>query len=208
MEQRSSSRSLSVPSGRGSRKRVRPPTAASSNFPTLPPGAARMGCNRKAAGSLTAACSGHYLPPAFPRLRAAGVAQLVEHLICNEVVGGSSPFASSFSLRPVRTPLRAPRGGAAASMAHGFSARATRAIDGLVGCPSGQREQTVNLPAYAFEGSNPSPTTIPTHQGVVTSGNSSAARASAFQAEGRGFESRFPLQLPPLRALPRRRSRT
>ena len=25
----------------------------------------------------------------------AGVAQLVEHLICNEAVGGSSPFASS-----------------------------------------------------------------------------------------------------------------
>ena len=30
----------------------------------------------------------------------------------------------------------------------------------VVGYPSGQREQTVNLPAYAFEGSNPSPTTI------------------------------------------------
>ena len=29
---------------------------------------------------------------------------------------------------------------------------------GAVGYPSGQREQTVNLPAYAFEGSNPSPT--------------------------------------------------
>ena len=29
------------------------------------------------------------------------------------------------------------------------------------GCPSGQREQTVNLPAYAFEGSNPSPSTNP-----------------------------------------------
>src|SRR6476619_3653804 len=27
-----------------------------------------------------------------------------------------------------------------------------------VGCPSGQREQTVNLPANAYEGSNPSPT--------------------------------------------------
>src|SRR5205823_6956495 len=30
---------------------------------------------------------------------------------------------------------------------------------GEVGCPSGQREQTVNLPASAYEGSNPSPTT-------------------------------------------------
>src|SRR3989338_8529389 len=30
----------------------------------------------------------------------------------------------------------------------------------LEGCPRGQREQTVNLPAYAFEGSNPSPSTL------------------------------------------------
>src|SRR5208282_4201363 len=29
------------------------------------------------------------------RLRWAGVAQLVEHLICNQRVGGSNPFASS-----------------------------------------------------------------------------------------------------------------
>ena len=29
-----------------------------------------------------------------------------------------------------------------------------------MGCPSGQREQTVNLPAHAYEGSNPSPTMI------------------------------------------------
>jgi hypothetical protein len=30
----------------------------------------------------------------------------------------------------------------------------------MVGYPSGQRGQTVNLLAYAFDGSNPSPTTI------------------------------------------------
>ncbi len=29
----------------------------------------------------------------------------------------------------------------------------------VVGCPSGQREQTVNLSANAFRGSNPRPTT-------------------------------------------------
>ena len=28
------------------------------------------------------------------------------------------------------------------------------------GYPSGQREQTVNLPAYAFVGSNPTPSTM------------------------------------------------
>ena len=60
----------------------------------------------------------------------AGVAQLVEHLICNEAVGGSSPFASS--------PLPAPsRAASNASPAEGF--------------PSGQREQTVNLPAKPSE---------------------------------------------------------
>ena len=39
----------------------------------------------------------------------------------------------------------------------------------------------------AFEGSNPSLSTI-------SRGNSSVGRARAFQARGRGFESRFPLQ--------------
>jgi hypothetical protein len=29
----------------------------------------------------------------------AGVAQLVEHLICNQRVGGSNPFVSSSSIR-------------------------------------------------------------------------------------------------------------
>ena len=68
-----------------------------------------------------------------------------------------------------------------------------------VGCPSGQREQTVNLPADAFEGSNPSPTTIRL-SGHRLSGSSSVGRALAFQAGCRGFESRLPLQpLPPAR---------
>ncbi len=46
--------------------------------------------------------------------------------------------------------------------------------------------QTVNLLAYAFGGSNPS---LPTED----CGSSSVDRALAFQAEGRGFESRLPL---------------
>ena len=52
--------------------------------------------------------------------------------------------------------------------------------------PSGQREQTVNLPAYAFGGSNPPLSTL-------QCGGSSVGRASAFQAERRGFDSRSPL---------------
>ena len=47
--------------------------------------------------------------------------------------------------------------------------------------------QTVNLLAYAFGGSNPS---LPTK----VCGSSSVDRASAFQAEGREFEPRLPLQ--------------
>ncbi len=74
--------------------------------------------------------------------------------------------------------------------------------------PSGQREQTVNLSVYAFEGSNPSLSTTMEKKSAGAPpvgcrvdvdvrnmrGNSSVGRASAFQAEGRGFESRFPLQ--------------
>src|SRR5688572_20157409 len=64
-----------------------------------------------------------------PRLSFAGVAQLVEHLFCKQVVRGSSPLASSDTTHLSE------------------------------GCPSGQREQAVNLPAYAFVGSNPTPST-------------------------------------------------
>ena len=52
----------------------------------------------------------------------AGVAQSVEQLICNQQVAGSSPIASS-----------------------------SLAIYILEGFPSGQREQTVNLPAEPTE---------------------------------------------------------
>ena len=63
----------------------------------------------------------------------AGVAQLVEHLFCKQVVSGSIPLASS-------------------------SAGIVRIVS--EGCPSGQREQAVNLPAHAYVGSNPTPSTI------------------------------------------------
>jgi hypothetical protein len=50
--------------------------------------------------------------------------------------------------------------------------------------------QTVNLLINFFGGSNPS---VPTKGQNFLSGSSSVGRASAFQAEGRGFESRLPL---------------
>ena len=66
----------------------------------------------------------------------ADVAQLAEHLICNQAVASSSLAVSSVS------------GSVGSESAN------------PVGYPSGQREQTVNLPAHAFEGSNPSPTMV------------------------------------------------
>ena len=56
---------------------------------------------------------------------------------------------------------------------------------------SGQRGQTVNLLA------TPSEVRIlfPPHKWDFISGSSSVGRASAFQAEGRGFESRLPLKV-------------
>ena len=52
--------------------------------------------------------------------------------------------------------------------------------------------QTVNLLAHAYGGSNPS---LPTFFMRIDAlcGSSSVGRASAFQAEGRGFEPRLPL---------------
>ena len=54
--------------------------------------------------------------------------------------------------------------------------------------------QTVNLLAYAFGGSNPSP---PTKNTENLCGSSSVGRALAFQAKGREFEPRLPLQIRP-----------
>ena len=64
-----------------------------------------------------------------------------------------------------------------------------------VGYRSGQPGQTVNLLAYAYGGSNPPPTTVKSEGGGSRNfaGVAQLARASAFQAEGRGFESRLPL---------------
>ena len=110
--------------------------------------------------------------------RFADVAQLVERLTCNQQVVGSTPTIGSRDRR-----LRA-------------------AVDEAVlreRCPSGQREQTVNLPANAFGGSNP-PLSIRAVPGAGSPvcrshvrGSSSVGRARAFQARGRGFDSRLPL---------------
>jgi len=84
----------------------------------------------------------------------AGVAQLVEHLFCKQVVSGSIPLASStlsVSFRSLRS------AGETLSTLLSSKALHTKTSEG---CPSGQREQAVNLPAHAYVGSNPTPSTI------------------------------------------------
>src|SRR5438093_11430575 len=69
---------------------------------------------------------------------------MVEQLICNQQVKGSSPFVSSLPKRKrnQQTPRAATRGVCCQRMFRGAR--------GAVGCPSGQREQTVNLPRLAL----------------------------------------------------------
>ena len=76
---------------------------------------------------------------AIRTVKIADVAQLAEHLICNQAAVGSSPSIGSGS-KGRRTEQR-------------------RTID-LGSYQSGQMGQTVNLLAYAFGGSNPSLPTI------------------------------------------------
>ena len=135
----------------------------------------------------------------------ADVAQPVELLFCKQEVRGSSPLVSSDARRSGYQGL------GRSNLDRGSTV--DRASDFTEGCPSGQWEQAVNLPAYAFDGSNPSPSTLgfirvqcsrrqlgwqagsdSAIKRAPFCGSSSVGRASAFQAERRGFESHFPLR--------------
>src|SRR5947209_20607133 len=108
---------------------------------------------------------------------------MVEQLICNQQVKGSSPFVSSL---PKNEEFEEPTNPARGDTRGLLSGEVSRG-EGAVGCPSGQREQTVNLPRLALRRFE----SFPHH--FVARGRSSVGRASAFQAEGRGFEPRRPL---------------
>src|SRR5207247_9271083 len=110
---------------------------------------------------------------------------MVEQLICNQQVKGSSPFVSSLPKHDDSRNQQTPRAETRGVCCQGKS-RGARA-GGTVGCPSGQREQTVNLPRLALRRFE----SFPHH--FVARGRSSVGRASAFQAEGHGFEPRRPL---------------
>ena len=109
----------------------------------------------------------------------AGVAQLVEQLTCNQQVGGSIPFASSLRRQDTepRRETSAPARRSASeegreSQRHlasrpGKSGPARRSASEEGRYPSGQREQTVNLSASAFGGSNPPLPTQPREAGCA-----------------------------------------
>ena len=91
----------------------RTPTRANADVPVhrirqqrLAPGAAQMPTGFFVVDTLFLSCDPLFKMEAYSCLLAvgfvafwAGVAQLVEHLICNQRVGGSSPFASSSFLQ-------------------------------------------------------------------------------------------------------------
>ena len=88
----------------------------------------------------------------------------VEHLICNQAVVGSIPIASF-------------------THTSGHSRRASGEVPER---PKGADCKSAGVSLRRFESS-------PLHPRDVLAGIAQMARASAFQAEGRGFESRFPL---------------
>ena len=90
----------------------------------------------------------------------------VEHLICNQAVVGSIPIAS---------------------FAH-TSGHSRRASGEVPERPKGADCKSAGVSLRRFESS-------PLHPRRTRAGIAQLARASAFQAEGRGFESRFPLPL-------------
>ena len=83
------------------------------------------------------------------------VAQLGERLNGIQEVRGSIPLGS---MTPDRAPV-AQLDRASDFGSEGREFESLRAHAGSVGYQSGQMEQTVNLPAYAYVGSNPTPTT-------------------------------------------------
>ena len=134
------------------------------------------------------------------RALSAGVAQLAEHLFCKQAVGGSSPPASSiFSVHLGGLPERpkgagckpagiayvgsnpTPSTGTCVQVRAGAGADAARGLDPAFGALN--KKSAIARGGIVDHNSRPS----------VHRGSSSTGRASAFQAERRGFESLLPL---------------
>jgi hypothetical protein len=98
----------------------------------------------------------------------AGVAQSVEQLICNQPVAGSSPIASSREGFGFQMP----------AVNRGLNWELKADYCSGERFPSGQREQTVNLSAIAFGGSNPPLSTTESFGRSATNGSSSGQQIS------------------------------
>ena len=149
----------------------------------------------------------------------AGVAQLVEHLFCKQVVRGSSPLASSvqsargstggharafrvlasFGLRsgahvlkyaPLRCSPKPRQNAELRAQVIGGRPLGTSEIGSEVSesCPSGQREQAVNLPDLSYAGSNPA---LSTKRFRVAAGTNRGALRSMVLGRGWGAMSAF-----------------
>jgi hypothetical protein len=117
-------------------------------------------------------------------------------------VAGPQLRSSSSSPRSCATYAMYPRGSAPSQLEGGakglFGSHKFCNFGGLPEWPKGADCKSAG---YAFDGSNPSPSTSAVRGGFTTQlerwserrGSSSVGRASAFQAERRGFESRLPL---------------
>jgi hypothetical protein len=110
---------------------------------------------------------------------------MVEQLICNQQVAGSSPIASSCG---ALTKEDKRSGGRDFQKRAGSTRRlsAWRCTNLYGGVPERSKGPDCKSGATGFEGSNPSPSTR-------ECGSSSVGRAPAFQAGCRGFEPRLPL---------------
>ena len=122
-------------------------------------------------------------------VRHAGVAQMVEHLTCNEAVGGSSPFASSCGWRNAYDvhwrPTRAPMDVVLGEVPERSKGADCKSVGARL-----RRFESFPRHHLRFADGVESESRTSTRAGIAQ-----LARASAFQAEGRGFESRFPLQM-------------
>ena len=122
----------------------------------------------------------------------------VERLICNQGVAGSSPIAGSreaASINPERYPS-GQRGRAVNPLAQPTEVRILPSppVQGSKFKVQGSR---LRVQGSGFRVEIFYWLVLQTTDYGINGGNSSMARASAFQAEGCGFESRFPLHLSP-----------
>ena len=116
---------------------------------------------------------------------------MVEQLICNQQAGGSNPFASSTGKMSQTEKLSTKyHGGEVAERSKAADCKSAGAsLRRFESCPPHGNN---NMEAFGFSFSNIT-NQIVSGYNAFQAGVAQLARASAFQAEGRGFESRLPL---------------